>query len=261
MIIKKAAFAAWGLLALACGADTGDGGEYTDLDTAEQEFSGHVTDSFQFGTRTASNQRRCDRVTVGQICTVFDDLTPTWCSASTGTGAFTSDDRTQLTNVVGGLDSLLTNWAFTQQGSGCSAPIAFRKAVVSGSLTFDIRNYVSVQLGVGSSLTEGSGVVGQYQSHSTCLISIDVDDINARAPSDLNQRNRLFRHAARHGLNKCLGLGGRAGSPNTSTREVVQSVPGASDFFWTNAELCQLNGFSLSGSGQYFHDTPDCSGD
>jgi hypothetical protein len=189
-----------------------------DTTSVEQALAAKPSATLQYGTRTASSGRACDRTSSGQVCYVpaGTGLTGTVSSKAitwrlTPVHGFSSEEQTAIQNAVVALDNSLANWTFnfTTQPAGA---IQLANAPVSGgSGSSNIDAFVETQFLIPQQLNEQTGVVGQYISSPSCFISLDIADINARGTAEggATEIGKLRTHAILVGLMRCLGLGTR----------------------------------------------------
>lgn len=262
------AFATVALLA-ACGSE--DDWLPSDLGTLEQGFGGKVTPTYQHGTRTGSTRMACDKVTSSQVCAVPPATNMTYCIHTMGSGQlFSAAEATLIRNEIEAFDATRPNWTLTEtlltNCAGFTGHIPFFANAVgsSGTSSSNVNDYGKIgSFGTLTNLTEGSGVVGSYQSWSKCTINIDRVDILAKGANQV-QDDLGLEHAALHSFFGCLGIGGKDSGPSDYASRILfnpasmvqpeadQPSPG---------ENCQLNAYSLSEDGKYFQLAPDCTTD
>lgn len=195
----------------------------TDIGKAEQALGAKNSATYQYGTRTASSGLACNKTSTGQICYVpqgtgmtgsVSSKTITW--RLTPLHGFNADEQTGITNAVTALDNTLSAWTFSLT-TGASGHIQLANASASGSSSSNnIDAFVQPEYANLQNLTEGAGVVGSYQSSASCVVRVDIADINARAAleeakvaGNQNEVGKLRTHAILSGLMKCIGLGAR----------------------------------------------------
>lgn len=278
-------------LVFACGGvdngelfdDSPDGGE--EIGSVEQAITGKVTPSFQFGASTATNRRKCNKTTAGQVCEVPNTVnllvctTPRVGSALGGTAQTAGNDAVNELHGISGfalnfpgaslgvLDGLCD---FTDNqpevGGGTDANIVISKGAVgsSGTASNDIADYASVTFfqGTGSAnLVEGAGVVGSYKSHQMCSIVIDVVDLQNKGTSATQDYNLVF-HAVANSLLVCGGVARHPTATGTSSLYSRAVMNGAIDVAGISAgEFCQVNGLTLSAPTQYNNNATTCPSD
>lgn len=275
-IISRAAFAAWAALAFACGDVPEDGLGFEDVEEEEfgqieQGFTGKVTPSFQHGTQTGGGRNQCDRTSAGQVCSVPAKKNWTYCIAMNLPGSVpngrTAATRSRISAMFASIDSAYSGWGFTEVLdflNGCPtsgsnpADIVVHKNPVgsSGTGSSDVKDYATISFGTTASLTEGTGVVGSYQSHGFCSITLDDVDILAKG-SNATQDNNGIDHAAAHELLACMGIGARAVSGNRASRQ--QFDPSTVATARNSGEDCMISNYLATANGQYNNDTFACS--
>lgn len=260
-------------LCFACGSvdesplfDAPDGGE---VGQAEFRMSAPETPSYQFGSRTGSGHAKCDKTSSGQVCSVIDTKDIVYCNSFetglNGTGQIEVENSfTAIRSALSG-----TGWAFNPSALGFINPtcidndveLYFQKAAVgaSGSASSNIKDYVDVSFGLVAGLTEGSGVVGQYQRHGTCLVKLDEVDIMAKG-ANATEDTRYYARAIRHGIALCLGSGAAAtSSTNFTNTSMPASPPPLPPTAFTAGEFCQLNSLSVGSNTQWTEPLLPCS--
>lgn len=218
------------------------------LGVAEQPYTAKVTGSYQFGTQTGSNKMQCDRTTSNQVCSIprRKKIQLAWAHPDLQDTA-----EAAALNLDSNLDS---GWQITSSPS--SGPLAsdqvrvlLQKDSCLGNKTNNIEGYSCVGYGSVFSLSEGSGVVGQYQEHGGCIAGIDLDDIAAKYSSS-GDRFRLEYHAVGHAALACIGLGSRDGAGNTfSKRSILPSTATKSGL--SAGEKCRANSFFVASDGTF----------
>lgn len=248
-----------------------DDGE--ELGSLEQAYNAPVTVNSQFGTRTATNRDRCDRTSSGQVCSVpsFNDVII--CYENQGGSGFSAGAQSRINTLIGALDSLLT----TRSVAGAPLDIFgqpdctvantwIRRGSVgsSGTASNDIQNYSTVAFNFATALTENGlpgepAVVGQYQKHAQCSITVDETDIFAKG-TNATQDQRYLDHAFVNAFAACLGKGRTTGLSNFNrvTQHDMSSTH-ANDAF-SNGELCQLNSWNAVNNGN-FANAGNCGND
>jgi hypothetical protein len=263
------------LLLVAC-AGGDEWAETEELGELEEPFRGKNTPSFQYGTQTGGDKAKCNKTSTGQVCSIPAQRNWTYCiQSSPGGSGFSGAVRTRIESDLTALDTSLgtLGWDIVNDGdilfgsccdtctlSGQPPKIVILNANVgaSGSASNDVKDYAAVSFGGTQALTEGSGVVGQYQSHSKCTISINETDILAKG-TNATQDNNGVDHALLHGMMACLGIGARTTSSGLASRRLFQPSTTATNV--STGESCQLNEHTLSDPGQYNLKTPQCSSD
>lgn len=271
MLLSSAAtIAACGVIA-GCGASTEEDSDDADalesgddLGSVAQPFGAKVTPSFQFGTRNVAPRQRCDRASSGQVCLIPPKKTLSWCSATGFTQGFANDviDGVNILDAVPGWSFPLADTVFTPcvsstheieiniQSDGCGT---------SGTAGNNIQDYVCNDFTSLTSLTEGAGVVGNYQSWGLCKVKIDMNQILAKGASDAIDHN-FFKHALQHGLEACVAVGARPGLASTyASRTAMNGNTPVTAL--SPGETCAMQSYTLSVPGQFFNDTPDCTQD
>lgn len=242
--------------------------EQGELGQVAEAFGAKNTFTYQYGTRTSTNRSRCDGVSSGQVCSVpgGTGLTGT-AAAKSATWRFTpfhgltSAEQTAVTNAMTVLDNTLSAWSlpFTTASSGV---LQFAKASATGASTSNnIDAFVHNSFDVVNELDEGAGVDGHYQTHTGCVIRLDIDDINARGGT-ATEIGILRTHAILSGAMKCLGLGMRDDATSANTyidRTLV--IPGP--LFrplMTAGDQCQANSYDpFSTQGSFDIINPGCN--
>lgn len=222
-----------------------------------QPMSAPVTPTFQIGTRTSSSRMRCDRSTSGQVCQIPPTKSIAWC------GGAPLPYSADLQPVVDIFDAV-SGWTYTFGNTSCSSFFNIKVQTQAdgcgsnGTGSNNINDYVCTTFNNTTSLTEGSGVVGQYQRSDNCTVKIDDQQITAKV-SDADGRRRLFRHAWAHGLAECVGLGGRNSvASNHATRVDINSSVERTSL--TSGEVCTLQNYSTS-SNTTFSNSGTCASD
>ena len=273
--------------AVACGdVDNGelfgevqDGG--VDLGQTGMAYSGRVTPNFQMGTLTASSRGRANRTSSGQVAVIPPSKSLNFCVDQSidinppQHPIFTDAEKNQIASRMATLDAR-TGWTYTQTNpydcaglSGANTIQFFIGSVgSSGTSSNNIRDYstntwrtVSGNPGGLVDLTEGTGVVGQYQKWTgLCSCTIDRVDIYAKGTSATQDAN-LFDHAVGHCAAACVGLGNRTdlGSSGPFTRNTVNAAQTAASI--TQGEGCTLDNFVATNDGTYSHQLAVCSVD
>lgn len=244
-------------LLFACGASTdnppenemADGGQ---LGSAEQAMSAKTTPSFQYGARDTSSFLQCDKTSSGQVCHIPSTKNILYCAsapspfASDLVGPFNLlDARTGWTFTVGSSIFKACNLENSPnidvqvQSDGCGA---------NGTASNVVSDYVCITRSGSTGLSEGGTVVGNYIKDSSCVVKIDVTQIQAKGTSDANDR-RLFRHALAHGVFACAGIGARTGvtgrgDATTMNQTIEQNT-------LSSGQTCMLDSYNTSTPGSF----------
>lgn len=249
------------LLAIACGAPIDN--EDLELGTAEQGMSAKASPNYQFGVTSGDQRVQCNRTNVLQTCSVPATRNFTFFIDPGGFGPPDTGFNDEIFKYVDQLRAELSpEWTFTEVFSDSPEPtMVFNNSPCTGPSTSNSISAFSC-LGLdteSTSVTEGSGVVGQYRVHSDCNINIDMDDINQRGVN-LLQELRLLRHAAGHATLACIGLGGRfdSGANNFASRMTVDV--NFSPATISSGEKCRAKSFATSNQSVFNLATPACSG-
>lgn len=240
--------------------ESADGGD--ELGSIEQGYAAPVTPSFQFGTQTATTRMRCNKTSSGQVCNVIDHKNIYFCSDSpafsgglAGLPAYTA-----FSTAASQLQSTLSTWVIAQGEyelfqdkcmSTVAHPIAlqvFGGAVgSSGPVSNDTKDYVSWSYGPVTGLTEGAGVVGQYQKFFGCNITLDTVDVDAKYSG--TARAKLYNQLAKQAIVGCFGAGRRDFGFNVSFATSKRIFSGTSDFTLTPGEQCAINNYDTTNNG------------
>lgn len=248
-------------LSLACGAATEQ-----DLDFGQEGFAYNapVTPGYQFGTQTGTSRQRCNRTSTGQVCSIPDSRTLSYCVDFPLNDYITDYIHAEMATVASQI-----GWSFPQNivGGSCdiaNAKLQFTLSATGGSLTSDVKDYVNVLFKGVTQLTENelpgeATVIGNIQKHSQCEIRIDQDDILAKGTSNVQDQNGS-RHAVKNGLLKCLGIGsyGTGAGGGRATRNLFD--PGVGTVFMTGGEACVLAAYNPVNNGN-FANAGTCSSD
>lgn len=262
--------------ALADGLPPLDTFEQSDIGTAEQALGAKTSTTYQYGTRTASSGLACNKTSTGQVCYVPQGTGLTGSVGSkvitwrlTPVHGFTATEQTAIQNAVTALDNTLSAWTFSLT-TGAAGAIQLGKASASGSSSSNnIDAFVQPSLANLQNLNEGSGVVGSYQSSASCIISLDINDINARAAveeakvgGNQNEVGKLRTHAILSGLMKCIGLGTRddAGSVGHYIDRTLVFPGPIFRPLQTAGDQCRANSYDpFSSIADYNNLTPACA--
>jgi hypothetical protein len=188
-----------------------------DIGTAEQEYFGRVTNGYQYGTTTSHARLQCGRTNDAQVCTIPQTKTPTFALSA-------GIDRPALVRgLFASLDAQLSSWTFTEVSDINDADIIVSDGVPcsGGSSSNNIEAFGCLATtDVGNNLEESATVVGNYTNHSFGVVRIDTTDINSKF-SSATSRDRLYVHAAGHGIVAWMGLGS---GPDASARRITSRV-------------------------------------
>lgn len=225
----------------------------------------------QYGTRTASSALACTTGSSGQTCAVLRGVTGTVAAKKvdwrlTPAHGFNSTETTAIRNAITALDNTLSGWTFSETAAS-SAPIQIGKGSAGGSSSSNnIDAFRSLRWDLPADLTEGAGVVGNYQAAST-VITLDVDDINARGAveeakvaGNQSEVGKLRTHAILSGLMAAISAGTRDDSFSANTyhdRTLVFPGPVFRPLMSAGSQ-CQMNAFNLFDNGQFNLATPAC---
>lgn len=251
----------------ACGApdeylDAAGIDDETELGTLEAGFSAASTPTFQYGTRVGpTTNLRADKTSSAQVIAVFNRKNPTYCVETGLVAALSPAEHNTIVTMLSSFDASFTGWTATDYpdfGLGCAAAggtppyqVRFQKGSVgsSGTASNLIEDYARLTFGGLTNLTEGAGVVGQYQSASSCTITIDTTDLYAKG-ANATQDSNLFGHAVMHNWYGCLGLGARSHQSTFATRRAV--LPASTGTGLTVGEVCSLTTYDTSASTNFF---------
>lgn len=253
-----------GLILLALSAACAGSDEVEDLEQLAIAYNAPVTPNYQFGTQTGSSRQRCNRISSGQVCSVPDSRTQSYCVDFPLRDDIEADIHTEMAGLANSL-----GWSFPQNivGGACdiaTAKLQFTLSATGGSLTSDVKDYVNVVFKGVTQLTENelpgeATVIGNIQKHAQCEIRIDQDDILAKGTTTQQDRNG-WRHAAKNGVLKCLGIGsyGTGAGGGRGSRNLFD--PNIGTTFITGGELCMLQAFNPVSNGN-FANASTCSSD
>ncbi len=268
-----------GTLLSGCGDAGYDGADEVDslgdeLAELEQGLSAKTTPNFQYGTSTGSTKLRCNKTTPGQACAIppkkagISVCIDTIHASGTGT-VFTAAETSRIAAFVNAVDAR-TGWDFDidnvggtpvcdAQNRSPQADLTFVVASVgsSGSASNDIANYGMPFFSGLTGLSEGAGVVGQYQKWTTCTARVDIVDAYAKG-ANATEDAKFVDHAAAHGLAGCVGIGGRSGNNGRASDTVMNS--GNSHTGYSAGENCVLDSFSAA-SPTTFENVGTCGSD
>jgi hypothetical protein len=254
------------LLAIACGApdfEPEDQGQGQDLGTAEQGMSAKASQNFQFGVASGDARFQCDRTNTLQVCSVPSTRNFTFFIDPAGFGPPGSGFNDEIYKYVDQLaDQLAPEWTFTEVFSATPEPtMIFNNSPCSGaSSSVSIAAFSCMGLdNLTSSVTEGSGIVGSYRVHSDCNINIDMDDINQRGETTIEEL-RLLRHATGHATLACIGLGGRTDSGANAFASRMLVDVNFSPATISTGERCRAKSFSSGNNSVFNLITPSCAG-
>lgn len=255
------------ILALAMGLACGDAQEFDEGDdtgTLAQGFRGKPTQSFQFGARPTGGRDKCDKTSTGQTCIIPPSKTLTYCVERFTT--FSSAEATRVENAIEAFDAAtdftLNNVSPITGDCGIVSPLPNMSwkpgsQGSSGTASNDVKDYaMSFPSGLVN-LTEGAGVVGNYQNWTFCDSRIDIVDIRAKGTTQ-DADNKGLDHAATHTLENCLGIGTRPSGAGLASRALFSPTSAATGM--TGGEACQVLNFTLTDPGQFNH-TAACATD
>src|SRR5688572_16252724 len=237
--------------------------EEVGLGTARQAMGAKETADYQFGVGSGSTRLQCSVSNTFQTCSVPNTRTATFFIDPAGFGPPGTSYNDEMFKYVDQLRAQLTpEWTITEVFVDSPEPTwHFKNAACSGSFTSNsIAAFSCLSLDdSGTSVTEGTGVAGQYRVHTDCDAFIDMDDINARGLTGLEEL-RLLRHATGHVSLGCLGLGGRqdTGANAFASRMLVDV--NFSPAVISTGERCRARSFVSSTNSVFNLITPACSG-
>lgn len=261
-------------LLFACGAADDS---YDELGQAEQAMVAKNSPVFQMGSQTGGKNNRCTKTLAGQVCQVPTTKNIHWSVGNLDFGTipdatgFAREVINGSANTVGfknQLSAVGAGWTFTEETAN---PPAHQVNIgilasndvcgASGSASTDINNYSCVTWSAPTSMTEGAGVVGNYQNSVLCNVFIDMVPLNAKAGGSPGVLGLLARHAISHSVAKCMGMGNRTDAPTPlATRQDMNT--GVERSALTTGEVCVLASFNQTATpGSFGLTTPACTND
>ncbi|MEO8177382.1 MAG: hypothetical protein ABI895_00990 [Deltaproteobacteria bacterium] len=213
--------AALALTTSACGASPEEDAEALHTyGTAQQAYLvGLRGGTVQFGTKTDSTGLMCTTTTPSQTCAIPSkkDIR-VFLSTPSGSGAATAAQiqvvRSKLfawNNALAGQGRV--GWTFSETSSSTDPLITHFVNVVGGSSTgscagsggTNIEQYACLS-GPTVSLSEDSGVVGNYVARTQTNISVDIQNIQSKG-ANATEDDNLARHAVFNVMHKSVGIG------------------------------------------------------
>lgn len=271
-------------LALACGgvdngelfddAELGDGGD--ELGQVEQAYGAKESATTQFGTQAAG--MRCNKTSTGQVCS-FLRAKPTVrvCVDHTldeipvgAPNPLTSLESAWAGAAAARVDAATSSYSFdymySDAGFGCATTgasgnhIVIRNAALAGpSSSNNVNDFAKPVFSDTTGLSEGSGVVGSYQSAGNCIVHFDAEKCAAKGLSSAEDE-RFCANAAGFAIAGCLGMGGQNVAQGQRITRATMNGGTFNDVFST-AEQCQLTSVQLTNDGTWVETTPACNGD
>jgi hypothetical protein len=278
-------------LTVACGGvdngelfDEADAGD--ELGSVEQAISAKPTPSFQFGSLTATNRRKPNRTSSGQVVTVPTTVNLKVCTNPRSGAQLSTASKLRAEAMRSELHDGHPTWSFnfpqSQVGvidgacefddgvpgdsGGFDANILVNKGSVgaSGTSSNNIEDYASVQFirGNGSdNLSEGAGVAGNYKSHQFCAITIDETDLLAKGTNAAQDQN-LIDHAIINSYLVCAGTGRHPTATSTSQLYSRRFMNASIDVgTMSDGEFCMSQSYALSNLGAFTLTSPACTND
>lgn len=234
-----------------------------ELGALGQSYASKFTADYQMGVDSSHNRMQCGRTNPFQSCSVMTTKTVTFFIDPAGFGPPGTGFNDEIFKYVDQLRAQISpEWTVNEVFSSTPTPtFRFVNASCSGSSTSNnISSFSCVTLdGTGANLAEGTGVVGSYTTHSGAQLRIDMDDINARGITTIEEL-RLLRHAAGHCTLAGFGSGGRTDTGANSFASRMLVDVNFSPATISSGEKCRLKSYISTNNSAFVKLTPDCSG-
>lgn len=241
----------------------GEAPENLEIGTTSAGYSIKHTTDYQLGVDSSDARMQCTRTNPAQTCSLLNTKNVTFYIESADFGPPGTGYNDEIYTYVTQLDASLSSWTFTEIFDPATPGIVlvFRRGTCSGGFSSSsIAAFSCLTLAAtGESLTEGSGVTGNYTAHAGATVWIDMGDLTQRATTTI-RRLRLLRHAAGHGTLGGVALGGRTDSGATDfvSRMLV-------DVDWSGATIssgedCRAEAYVPTANGQVTRLQPSCGG-
>jgi hypothetical protein len=240
------------------------------LGTLSQAYRAKATPGYQLGVTSGASRLQCDRSTSSQSCSLLTNIglsprTVTYYIESADFGSAGNVYHDEIAKIVEEWDTAWgTGWTFTEVFDIEPWPTLYFEGGLtcpgnSGSASIAAFSCVNLET-TGENLSEGPGVVGNYTTHKSGIVHIDMADINTRAGGNLLRILYMLRHSAGHGGLAVLGLGGRldTGAADFVSRMAVD--PNWSGSASSSGETCRATSYSAFGDGTFtLAPNPQCT--